>query len=33
MSGKIGVLKIFDKYDEAIECVGMRITPITFYII
>jgi len=33
MSGKIGVLKIFDKYDEAVEGVGMRITPITFYII
>lgn len=33
MSGKIGVLKIFDKEHEAIECVGMRISPTTFYIV
>ena len=33
MSGKIGVLKLFDKYDEAVEDVGMRIDPVTFYII
>jgi hypothetical protein len=33
MSGKIGVLKIFDKDSEAIECVGMRISPTIFYIL
>lgn len=33
MSGKIGVLKIFDKEDEAIECVGMRFDANTFYIL
>lgn len=33
MSGKIGVLKIFDKEEEAIECVGMRISSTVFYIL
>jgi hypothetical protein len=33
MSSKIGVLKIFDKEDEAIEDVGMRYDANTFYIL
>lgn len=33
MSAKIGILKVFDKDDEAIENVGMRLDASTFYLI
>lgn len=32
MAGKLGILKLFDKVDEAIEDVGMRLNATTFYI-
>lgn len=33
MAGKIGILKLFDKDDEAIEDVGLRVNATTFYVI
>ena len=33
MAGKIGILKVFDKNDEALEDVGIRLNATTFYIL
>jgi len=33
MAAKIGVLKVFDKNDEAIEDIGMRFNATTFYLL
>lgn len=33
MAGKIGILKVFDKDDEAVEDVGLRLNASTFYVI
>jgi len=33
MAGKIGVLKVYDNNEEALENVGMRLNPHTFYVL
>ena len=33
MSRKIGVLKVFDNNEEAIEGIGMRLDATTFYLV